>query len=474
MTRVLVVAGFLFALLPAAHAVSGGGTSSPTYTPLATWSFLDSTNWTSDVGNAPASFTNLDYSMLGDGASLVVDSTNQAWLQYNVVETNGATNLTVDVGTVMFWFAPSWSGTNDGGTGPGEYGRLLEVGGYTPDSSFGWWSLYVDDVGQNIYFSVQTNDLSSNAVTYLSAPIDWTTNYFHLITLTYSATNTALYLDGALATTGPPLTVYPGPDVLSNGFFIGSDRNGLHQAHGLFNSVATYNEPLDADTIGQIFNVEYGWYMMSPWNLAMFNVTPAITAATTLAAPDVITGIGNLQYVGPAVTCVTSTNVWLTNVVATAAADGSMTITFTIAGGLNGANYDVFAISALTSPITAGNWTWEGQGTHCNIYTLANMPSSAVFLILGKPQDTDGDGLTDAFEKLVSKTDPNNPDTDFDLIGDGWEVLLRMNPLLNDNASSASRSNYTYDFADWLNQITGARTGNVSLDNEGNVTQVSQ
>ena len=68
----------------------------------------------------------------------------------------------------MFWFAPGWSSTNAGGTGPGEWGRLIEVGSYTPDSSYGWWSIYVDDGGNNLYFSAQTNDFSSNVWTYLS------------------------------------------------------------------------------------------------------------------------------------------------------------------------------------------------------------------------------------------------------------------------------------------------------------------
>jgi hypothetical protein len=53
-------------------------------------------------------------------------------------------------------------------------------------------------------------------------------------------------------------------------------------------------------------------------------------------------------------------------------------------------------------------------------------------------------------------------------------VLLGLNPLANDNATSSSRSNYSYDFADWLEGISGVRTGSVSLDNEGNVQTVSQ
>ena len=329
-----IVAGFLSGLLPMVHASApgfGGTNSGPTYTPLDSWSFNDHTNWTSDNGYAPISFTNLDFSHLGNGASLIVNSTNAAWLRFNVVETNGATNLTVDAGTVMFWFAPNWSSTNQGGTGPGEWGRLFEAGACTPDSSYGWWSIYVDDVGENIHFSTQTNDLSSKVITYVSAPIAWTTNYFHFVALTYSATNTALYLDGALATNGPPLTVYPGADVLTNGFYIGSDSNGVFQANGLFNNVVTYAVPLDAATIQQIFNQEYFYYMINPNNRAMAQISSANYPSSALSQPssspssfNVISGMGYLQYLGGG-DCVTSSNVWLTNVTATAA---SQPITF--------------------------------------------------------------------------------------------------------------------------------------------------
>jgi hypothetical protein len=49
--------------------------------------------------------------------------------------------------------------------------------------------------------------------------------------------------------------------------------------------------------------------------------------------------------------------------------------------------------------------------------------------MLGTPLDSDGDGLTDAYERLVSHTDPNNPDTAGDGIADSDKVLMGVNPL---------------------------------------------
>ncbi len=477
LARSLVVAGFLLALLPATlHAVGvgllpGGGTNYTSYTPLDSWSFHDSNNWTSDLGYAPVSFTNLNFSLLGNEATLVLDSTNPAWLQYNVYEGDGTTNITVDQGSVTFWFAPNWASTNSGGNGPGEYGRLLEIGAYTPDSSYGWWSIFVDDGGNNIYFSAQTNDLSSGITTYLSGPIVWTTNYFHFIALTYSATNSALYLDGVLATNGPPITIYPGPDVLAGGFYIGSDSNGVLQAHGMFDDVRTYNVALDANVISRFYNSAV--YYINPLNRANISPAPSNPSSSTNYY-QAISGPGSLQLVGPASSCVTSSNVWITNIVAAAAGDGTMNLTFTIEGGSNNVPYDVFANSVLGFGTNSVPWAWMGQGYQCNTYMLTNLPNMSAFLILGTPQDRDGDGLTDAYEKLVSHTAPNFYDTDGDGIPDAWEVLLGLNPLVIDNAQSSSRSNYSYDLVDWLEGISGIRTGSVNLDAEGNVLSVSQ
>lgn len=413
------------------------------------------------------SFTNLSSSALGNGPAVVVDSAGPAWLQYNVIENDGTTNLTVDQGSVMFWFAPYWAGTNEGGTGPGQWSRLIEVGSYTTNASYGWWSLYTDPDGVNVYFSAQTNDGSQG--NYLSAPIDWATNRWHLLALTYSATNCTLYVDGELVTNGLPVTYWPGPDVLANGFYIGSASDGTAQAHGMMDSLTTYAGPLDAGTIHDTFWFGLVPYDFNPYNSANFSSAPYTPASTpTFVA---ITGSGYLLTVATNLSgCVTSSNVWLTNVVATVATNGTLNLAFTIAGGSNSLAYDVFATPALQIPITNAQWAWMGQGYQCSRYTLTNLPGSTAYLILGTPLDSDGDGVTDAYEMLVSHTDPHKADTSGDGMLDGWKVYWGLNPLVNNPAQTGQRANFNYYLEGWLSTVSGVRGETVGADAEGNVT----
>jgi hypothetical protein len=394
------------------------------------WSFNDTNTWVTQRGYAPADFTNVDTCELGQYWTANIDSTNQAWLHYNITESDGTNHFTVDQGSVMCWFAGNWSGTNQGGSGPGEWGRLIEVGSYTTNAAYGWWSIFTDPEGANLYFAAQTND--GSAATYLSAPISWNiTNRWHHLALTYSSTNTALYLDGELLTNGPGMTYWPGPDVLTNGFYIGSDSNGLSQAHGMFDELYTYSYPVDAETVRDTFYYSSIWYWANPNNTANYALAGSPSSQGDTPAYNAVTGLGNLQLIGAASSCVTNPIVWFTNVIATPATNGTTKVTFTIAGGLDGARYDVFANTVL-GPTTATNynWAWMGQGLHCNTYAITNLPGST-FLILGTPQDTDGDGLTDAYERLISHSNPFNSDTDGDGMFDGWEIAHGLNPLVS-------------------------------------------
>ncbi len=231
-------------------------------------------------------------------------------------------------------------------------------------------------------------------------------------------------------TNGSAVTYWPGPEVLANGFGIGSDSNGLTQARAMFDDLTTWNYPLDAGTISATFEIYSLYYYGNPLNPA--NLFAAQSYPTNTPVFNAIAGPGSLLLVSSnASGCVSSANVWLTNVAATVASNGTMNLQFTIAGGSNSLPYDVFA-STVMGALGSTNiqWAWMGQGYSCNTYLLTNLPNSSVYLILGTPTDHDQDGLTDAYEVLVSHTDPYNWDTDGDGISDSDEVLLHLNPLV--------------------------------------------
>lgn len=402
--------------------------------------------------------------------SLNVDTNVPAWLNYNIYEpTNGATNLTVETGSITFWYGPNWASTNGG---PGNWAQLINIGEWSSNSSYGYWGFSIDPSGSNLLF------LSQDGLgdTYgLYSPISWTTNYFHFVALSYSSTNVSLYLDGQLATNDPGgLSIWPNSDVLSNGVFFGSDMSGSERAQGLFNTVQTYNTNLDSGTIQRIYGSQNIYALMPVESAIMGGPSNPSTNST---APDAITGAGLLQWDGTNANCAYSTNgynVWITNIVATPSSNGLINVTFSIDGGTNGWFYDVFATGALEIPLSNGTWYWMGQGLACNTYTIPNVNATDCLLILGTPWDSSGADLTDAYQLLVSKTNPYVQDSDLDGLITGWEILLDLNPHISNINNSSQRSNYSYTPADWINNVWGIRSGTVTMDNEGNVTQVSQ
>ena len=80
--------------------------------------------------------------------------------------------------------------------------------------------------------------------------------------------------------------------------------------------------------------------------------------------------------------------------------------------------YDLFA----TTNLAPSAWQWLGRCSpgQTNL-TVVNLASPTEFFMLGSTNDTDGDGLTDAFETLVSHTNPNLYSTDGTGMSDGWE-----------------------------------------------------
>ena len=97
--------------------------------------------------------------------------------------------------------------------------------------------------------------------------------------------------------------------------------------------------------------------------------------------------------------------------------------------------YDLFATTNLAP--SAWQWVLRCAPGQTNL-TVPNLAIPDEFFILGLTNDADGDGLTDAYEKLVSHTDPNIfTALSSDGMGtpDAWYLQNGLNPLASGVAS---------------------------------------
>ena len=192
-----------------ASAISGTNSTAVVvneFVPLGHWSFNDTNTWMGEAGQLPMLASNLAGIRSWSSNAVLVESGNPALLAYNVVETDGNTNINCRTGSVLFWFKPDWSSTNVGGDGPGAWGRLIEMGDYSPAYSDGWWGLYLSPDGTQLLFGTSAN---GGGMTNLSANISWYSNEWYQIALTYSPSGSALYVDGQLLVNGTGVTYFP-------------------------------------------------------------------------------------------------------------------------------------------------------------------------------------------------------------------------------------------------------------------------
>ncbi len=177
----------------------------------------------------------------------------------------------------------------------------------TTNASVGWWSLYTDPGGGNLFFSGQTNNGSGGL--YNSTPIGQRPNRMHLSCRSYSPTNSFFQpSDGsnAAARLGSGVAYWPGLNVQTNGLWFGSASNGFSQIHGDLDDVSTYNFQADGVVGGTygVFSIPYG--VTASFDLPGAPSTPTITP--TFRA---VTGAGFLHYVGASSLCVSNVQVYL-------------------------------------------------------------------------------------------------------------------------------------------------------------------
>ena len=344
---------------------------------------FDTTNWLAGRGVAP--LTNFGLTLITSfDTNAVKFSNGVARLEYPALATNGFTNITVDSGCLHFWFKPGFGSTNAGGAGLGSFGRLIELGEWTSNASIGWFSLYLDPHGTYLYFSGQTN---GNGADYIAAPISWASNTWHYIGLNYTRTNTQLYLDGAfVVTNGPGVTCYPGPTIRTNSFRIGSDKYGTNIAKGIFENLRTYSGPFSVEYFNSFYAaglakmdiIGYGQN-----NSMMYGGGDDGGGGLLDGAED---GGGDLAEDG-------------LRLVSPVISGTNMIVSIT--GAKTNELYDLYFSTNLI------NWRLlsRSQPMQTNFY-MTQWPSPAGFFQLGTQLDSDGDSIPDAFELLITMTDP--------------------------------------------------------------------
>ena len=116
-------------------------------------------------------------------------------------------------------------------------------------------------------------------------------------------------------------------------------------------------------------------------------------------------------------------------------------VRFTVAGAPADIQYDLYFAPALGQ---AHSFRIFYRGSHGQTAFTCPLPSTSDgFFEIGQASDTDGDGLTDGYEELVSGSSPTLPDSDQDPMPDGWEVAWGTNPNVDD-ASDQGADGLTY------------------------------
>ncbi len=212
------------------------------------WRFNNPPVWSDEQGLLPSTALGLAPSPSWSGYAVHLGSAQNGNLAYPCYRTNGSPVVTLPTGSIRFWYKPDWS-TYDGLTnlGPQDTIRLFEIGEQSTNAGYGWFAITINSRGTALTFSTESSGIhTDNAV----CPIQFATNSWYQITLTYTPTNSALYVDGVpVVTNGFGVTNFPGTNVLQQGFHLGCSWDEVHQANGRFDELETFNYPLSATSV---------------------------------------------------------------------------------------------------------------------------------------------------------------------------------------------------------------------------------
>ena len=363
------------------------------------------------------------------GYALVRDNLTTAGPVVIPVAGNGKEpNVASGHGAIRFWISPNWStvGEQNEGKGPGQYARLLEMGNWSGKVAETWWSLYVNETGDTIYFSGQGK---GGAVDYLKAPVEFRAGDWRMVTVCYSPTNTALWLDDQLLATGAGMAAPPTWVEQNWGLVVGSDvtASSGSSAEAQFEELTTFDYWPGADA-------QKLYHHAVSRQAALGTVGTAAEEQVKLAALKAAAGVAMEKTGGGSYGLLDAYSY------------ASNTLWLEITGVTNGLAYLIVHGTVedvgceILSQVTLTNVPWVSEGTILGAVgqdwtpttVLVGDRTNTLFFWARSLVDSDGSGLPDWWQLQNFGHTGVDPYGDPD--GDGWNNLQEYQNGSNPNS----------------------------------------
>lgn len=210
---------------------------------LRRWPFdITTTSESGDIAKKVHSFNfNITPALFGNGLLINGESCAPS---YNILQNDGNVLVKRNHGTISFWFRPNW---NSGNSGAAE-NYLLD---FRPRGSFQHrFSLFFSQNGSKL--KLFSADETGNGVAHFEPDVSFNENAWHLITITYDASQTCLYIDGAPIVSAGLAITYAAS--VMDSMFVGCDYNGGKLANGTFDELTSYSYPLTSSEVYALYS----------------------------------------------------------------------------------------------------------------------------------------------------------------------------------------------------------------------------
>lgn len=366
-------------------------------------------------------------------------------------------------GAFRLWVNPAWSSLSTGqGVGPGSVATLLTLVSTNGNNSEIIWSLFFSPDGNSIQLVCESETGPSIG---LSAQVSFLAGKWNLVTLGYTPTNSALYINDQLAATGGGFLSIPPNAAPYTSLVVGSDLSGGSVVSGQVEELSIFSGGRVLPRLNHPFGLEPDWEISDYYNshAPTASLGPITDAELAAQAAERAASLAALQNAAPRMSALAMDNVtpatdalngcgaggpvYFTNFGCSFDPVAGWTVSFSIAGGTSGRPYEICMTTNLAPSDSTGHvqWSWLGRGYACNSYTFTGQPDAGAFYILGDATvDPDGDGLSTPYELWVSHTDPNSyTSLSSDGYGtpDAWYLAHGLNPLTPGIATQDANGN---------------------------------